>query len=140
MLDERKLKFIDLLIEGKTNKTDISILVGVSRKCLYDWLEDSEVQAELDRRLQAIKTQGEKKIMSQLEPVVDELFRIALTAPNARERKDACIYLCNRVLGTPASTTHVVSEDVKDENIDILAAFEEAIERERAEDRDYTAE
>lgn len=110
MLDERKLKFIDLLIEGRTSKTDMAKLIGVHRTSLYDWLEEDAVQAELHRRLQLIKNQGEKKIASQLEPVIDELFRIALTATDTRSRNNACQYLVNRVLGTPTSNVSVDSE------------------------------
>lgn len=97
MLSEKKQELVGLIVEGATSKTDIAKLLGVSRQSVYDYLSDPLVQAEIDMRLTEIRTQSEKKIISKIDPVIDELYRIALTG-GTRERKDACIYLINRVL------------------------------------------
>ncbi|MDF1496328.1 helix-turn-helix domain-containing protein [Caproiciproducens sp. CPB-2] len=124
MLSDKKQKLVDLLIEGKSTKTDIAKLLDVSRTCIYDYLDDPEVQAELNTRLTAIRDQSQKKFVAQLDPVIDELYKIALTATDTRSRKDACIYLINRVLGTPTNNSNITDERNQDEDIDILAAFE----------------
>lgn len=123
MLDERHMKLVDYMLQGITSKTELAKLIGVSRQAIYDWLSNDEVMAQLDEGLIRVQTQVAKKISSQLEPVVDELYKIALTGANARERKDACIYLINRVLGTPKGTLNLETD--KDETeVDILAAME----------------
>lgn len=133
MIDERKSKFIDLLIEGNTNKTDIAKLIGVSRQCLYDWLDDPQVKAELDTRLQAIRNDCTKKFNAKLEPVIDELYKIALTGTDVRTRSLACQYLINRVLGSPTANTNITDERKTEDNIDVLSAFEEVNKEENNE-------
>ena len=126
---------IDLVMEGKLTKVEIAKQIQCSRQALYDWLEDDEVKAEMDKRLQGIRTETQKRFTHQLKPVVDELYNIALHATGARERKDACIYLINRVLGTPKDTLNI--SDEKSENIeDILAAFNKIVSEEDEEDNE----
>ena len=50
MLNEKKLKMIDLLMEGNIEKTEIEKEIGVHRQTIYDWLKEEEVLAEYDRR------------------------------------------------------------------------------------------
>lgn len=122
MLDEKRLALVQLMLQGVTNKTVLKDKIGCSRQSIYDWLNEEEVQAALDKGLTQLQTQVAKKITSQLEPVVDELYDIALHATGTRERKDACIYLINRVLGTPKDTLNV--DDNRDENlVDVMATF-----------------
>lgn len=51
MLDERKLKAIELLVEGKLNRTEIAKEVGVTRPTLYNWEKEEEYSQEYDRLL-----------------------------------------------------------------------------------------
>lgn len=125
MLDTKRIKLVDLMLEGVTSKTILAQLIGVSRQSIYDWLSEPEVVAALDNGLTRVQTQVAKKISSQLEPVVDELYKIALEATGTRERKDACIYLINRVLGTPKDTLSVNEVDGKSD-IDILSVLNDA--------------
>ena len=140
MLDERKSKLIDLLIEGKTTKVDIAAIIGVSRQAIYDWLADPEVAAELDKRLQAVRDQTVKGITAKLEPVVEELYKIALSAKDTRSRKDACIYLINRVLGSPTSNLNAYNSNNYAEDITNTVAefkaFMSDIEDNNAQDED----
>lgn len=126
IIDERKKKLIDLLVDGRTSKTDIAKMIGVSRQTIYEWLDnDHEILAEVDRQLTVLRNQVDKQIKANLAPVVDELLKIALTCSDSRTRNNACQYLINRVLGTPTSNVNI-SEEPMENTTDILAAFEEA--------------
>lgn len=131
MLSDKKQKTIDLIIEGKTSKTDIGTLVGVSRQMIYEYLKDPEVQAELNARLSEIRNQSVKTFTAKLEPVIDELYRIALTGSDIRSRNNACQYIINRVLGTPRATLEMDDKREDDSDIDVLAAFDAVVNAEK---------
>lgn len=113
MLDERKLKVIETLLKGE-NVSDTAKLCSVSRQTLYKWLDDDEFKAEMDRQIQEIKMQGQKRINSKLVTYVQEIENIALTSKSEKNKMDALIYLINRVLGTPTNKTAEISD--KEEN------------------------
>lgn len=126
MLSDKERKVVELTVEGKTSKSDIAKLLGVSRTMVYNYLDKQEVQAEIARCLNDIRTQSEQKIVAQIEPVIEELYRIALTG-GTRERKDACIYLINRVLGTPKALLDIDDKREDNTDVDILAAFDSVV-------------
>lgn len=104
-----KLKAIEAIINGE-NMTDVAKLAGVSRSALYNWLEDGEFKAELNRQTQQLKTQGEQHLNSKLHTYISELEKIALTGCSEKNRTDALQYLINRTLGTPTTKVADVSE------------------------------
>ncbi|KHF40714.1 phBC6A51 family helix-turn-helix protein [Halalkalibacter okhensis] len=128
ILDERKNKVINELVEGVKTKTDIAKGAGVSRQAIYDWLSNTEFKAELDRRLQQRKVLVEKVIDSKLESAVDELIELAHTTTNSRVKAQVLQYIIDRGLGKPTST-HKIETDMNAANEvdkDILdAEFEE---------------
>ncbi|APT49188.1 hypothetical protein BSA171_13445 [Bacillus safensis] len=55
MLDERKIKSISLIAEGRKTMQGIADKIGVSRNALYLWRKDKEYSQELDNEIQNIK-------------------------------------------------------------------------------------
>lgn len=123
-LSDRQTKFVEMMVEGQTTKTDIAKILDVSRQTLYDWLDNPEVVAEIDKRLTAIRTQADKQIKSHLTPVVSELLKLALTCTDSRTKNNACQYLINRVLGSPTSNVNVASEvDISENTNNVIEEF-----------------
>ena len=116
-LDERKMKAIENIILGE-NYTNVAKLSGVSRQALYNWLDDDDFKAELDRRIQEIRKQGEQRITSKIDSYIDALEKIALCGKSEKNRSDALQYLINRDLGTPTSKIADVTDDEDKDNID----------------------
>ncbi|SKA99393.1 Helix-turn-helix of insertion element transposase [Caloramator quimbayensis] len=120
MLDERKEKAITLILSGEAI-TDVAKLVGVYRSTIYNWLEDEEFKAELDRRRQEIVKQGNALILAELKTYVMELRKMAVKGKSERNRLDALQYLIDRVLGkTTTKVEQIVTEDKDKVNDDIL--------------------
>src|SRR5690625_1315496 len=82
MLDDRKILAIQHLAEGVETRSKISKLVGISRTTLYDWLDDEEFRAELNRRIHQRKNLVETVIDSKLDEMVNQLARLATTSDN----------------------------------------------------------
>ncbi|QSQ09780.1 hypothetical protein H0A61_02161 [Koleobacter methoxysyntrophicus] len=115
MLDDRKLKCIELLALGTETKTDIAKIVGVSRQAIYDWLDDAEFKAELDRRLQQRKVWGEKKLESMITKAVDRIWEEIETTDNSRVRAELLKYIVDRALGrVPMKADVTVSPGTQD--------------------------
>lgn len=128
MLDDKKLKMIELVLEGKYTIVDIAKMIPCSRQSIYDWLALEEVKAEMDIRLQRVRKHSVDRFTSQLEPVIDELYKMAMTA-EPRVKVQACKYICDRVLGTPSNNVSI--EDNRDSitsEDDIQAAFKAALD------------
>lgn len=109
MLDERKRQAILLLAENSQKKADIAELVGVSRKTIYNWLDDEEFVAELHLVTQRIQSFGENSIKLNLEKYIQNIHELARTADSEKVRLEANQYLVDRVLG---KTTAKLSIDV----------------------------
>ncbi|MCK0470879.1 phBC6A51 family helix-turn-helix protein [Halalkalibacter sp. APA_J-10(15)] len=128
IIDERKNKVINDLVEGVKTKTAIAKDAGISRQAIYDWLNDEDFRTELDRRLQQRKVFVEKVIDSKLEDAVSELLKLASTTENARVKAQVLEYIIDRGLGKPTSTHKIdtTSNNNKQVDKDILdAEFEE---------------
>lgn len=120
MLDERKEKAITLILSGEAI-TDVAKLVGVYRSTIYNWLEEEEFKAELDRRRREIVKQGNALILAELKTYVMELRKMAIKGKSERNRLDALQYLIDRVLGKTTTKVEQVTPDDKDKvNDDIL--------------------
>lgn len=142
-LDERQQKAIELLADGTMKISDIAKVCGVSRQTIHSWrTENHEFKAGLDRRMTAMKTEANEKINSSLTAVVNELIRLALSDDTpVREKKDCLQYLCNRALGTPASSVNMEIDDKTDSgNTDALAEFRAFVAEQTARDEKETVE
>ena len=87
-LDTRQLKAIELLASGETVRVTADS-VGVNRKTVYDWLKKENFKAELDRQVKELKSNVEKKLLSNVNPFLDELTKIALYSESDKTRLDA---------------------------------------------------
>ena len=132
-LDNRQLKAIELLASGETIRV-VADSVGVNRKTIYDWLKKENFKAELDRQVKELKSNIEKKLLSNVNPFLDELTKIALYSDSDKTRLDAITYCINRLVGTPTKVQQdITGEDTKENNnIDIDSVLEE-IELEKAQ-------
>lgn len=132
-LDTRQLKAIELLASGETVRV-VADSVGVNRKTVYDWLKKENFKAELDRQVKELKSNIEKKLLSNVNPFLDELTKIALYSDSDKTRLDAITYCINRLVGTPTKVQQdITGEDTKENNkIDIDSVLEE-IELEKAQ-------
>ena len=131
-LDTRQLKAIELLASGETVRV-VADSVGVNRKTVYDWLKKENFKAELDRQVKELKSNVEKKLLSNVNPFLDELTKIALYSESDKTRLDAITYCINRLVGTPTKVQQdITGEETKENNkIDIDSVLEE-IELEKA--------
>ena len=131
-LDNRQLKAIELLASGETIRV-VADSVGVNRKTIYDWLKKENFKAELDRQVKELKSNIEKKLLSNVNPFLDELTKIALYSDSDKTRLDAITYCINRLVGTPTRVQQDITEEENKDNtnIDIDSVLEE-IELEKA--------
>ena len=125
-LDTRQLKAIELLASGETVRV-VADSVGVNRKTVYDWLKNENFKAELDRQVKELKSNVEKKLLSNVNPFLDELTKIALYSESDKTRLEAITYCINRLVGTPTKVQQdITGEDTKENNnIDIDSVLEE---------------
>lgn len=108
-LDERQLKAIELLAIGETISNTANI-VGVNRKTISEWKKQDKFKVELDRQVSELKSNVEKKILSNVNPMMDKLIKIALKSSSDKTSLDAIIYALNRVLGTPTNKSQEVND------------------------------
>lgn len=120
MLDENKVKAIELILENKLTKIEIAKVCKKSRAWLYDSvINNEECMAEVDRRLQQIQTFGIMVIKSSLQQSIDNIIELSKTGESEKIRLDASTYLIDRVYGktttklevTADATEPVVSKD-----------------------------
>lgn len=114
-LDDRQLKAIELLAGGEVIKV-VADKVGVHRKTIYDWLKKDIFKAELDRQVKELKSNVEKKLLTNVNPFIDELTKIALYSESDKTRLDAITYCINRLIGTPTKVQQDITEDTNKED------------------------
>jgi hypothetical protein len=121
VLDEIKEQAITYLLKGE-GVTDVAKLVGKSRQAIYDWLDNEEFKAELDRRRQEIVTKGNAILLAELNSSVERIKKIAAKSKSEKVKLDANTYLIDRVLGktTTKVETNVNENDTNKVNDDIL--------------------
>lgn len=118
-LDDRQLKAIELLATGETVSSTAD-LVGVNRKTIAEWKKQDKFKAELDRQTTELKFNVEKKILSQINPLLDKLMKIALQSDSDKTSLDAIIYSINRLIGTPTNKSQDITDDSnKDSSVNI---------------------
>lgn len=117
MLDDRKLLAIQHLAEGEKTKTDIAKITGVSRQAIYNWLDDEEFKAELDRRLQQRKNLVEKIIDSKLEDAVESLVDLSKKSDNDMVKMRALTYIIDRGLGKATNKVELTTDIANNANV-----------------------
>ncbi|MDY3001077.1 MAG: phBC6A51 family helix-turn-helix protein [Romboutsia timonensis] len=114
-LDDRQLKAIELLAGGEVIKV-VADKVGVHRKTIYDWLKKDIFKAELDRQVKELKSNIEKKLLTNVNPFINELTKIALYSESDKTRLEAITYCINRLIGTPTKVQQDITEDANKED------------------------
>lgn len=119
-LNDKQIKAIELLVQGESI-SDVAKIIGVSRTTVSTWKNKDELfKAELDKSIQALKSDVETQIMNNINPLTDRLIKIALKSNSDKTSLDAIIYTLNRVLGTPTNKIQdVSSENDKTDIVDI---------------------
>ncbi|MBU6135211.1 helix-turn-helix domain containing protein [Clostridium tertium] len=124
VLGEKHYKCINLLIEG--NKiTEISKMLPASRQAIYNWLDDKEFKAELDKQRQEIKKRGQDKILAKFDTYIDKIHDIALTSTSDNVKLKALEFLVEHIVGKATSKQEIITFDNKDNptvNIDDILA------------------
>lgn len=126
VLNEKQMQAIELIAKGET-LTDVARIIGASRTSVSTWKNKNEVfKAELDKYVQGMKDGVDKRIMNNINPLIDRAIRIALKGKSDKTSLDAIIYLLNRVLGTPTNKTQDITDTDKEDNtVDINSLLEE---------------
>lgn len=121
MLDERKIKLIELILAGE-NKTNIAKIIGISRQAVYDWLNDPEVIREMERTREEMLQAGKEKLTSRLDTYLDVLHKLATTSTDKRTQASCAMYLTDRILGKVSTIIEAPPEKKESLSHDILAA------------------
>lgn len=125
MLDKKQIESIEMLVSGDYTKLEITEQLGIHRTTIYKWLDNPEYVAELDRRLQDVKTHAKKDFVGRLPKAIEEYWKICTSCTDVRTKEKALANWIERSLGRIENTLNV-NTDNKDDNIDVLAALEEA--------------
>ena len=125
-LGEKQYRAMELIIQGETI-SDIAKMLKVSRGTIYNWLDDENFKADLNKQRQEIKNASKERINACIGIYISELHKIATTSQSEKARIEASTYLLNRVLGTPTRVQQdITEEDTKENNnIDIDSVLEE---------------
>lgn len=108
-LSDKQIQAIELIVQGE-NISDVAKLIGVSRTTVSTWKNKDELfKVELDKSLQALKSDVETQILNNINPLMNRLIKIALKSSSDKTSLDAIIYTLNRLLGTPTNKTQDIS-------------------------------
>ena len=126
VLNEKQMQAIELIAKGET-LTDVARIIGASRTSVSTWKNKNELfKAQLNKYIQGMKDGVDKRIMNNINPLIDRAIRIALKGKSDKTSLDAIIYLLNRVLGTPTNKTQDITDTDKEDNtVDINSLLEE---------------
>jgi len=123
MLNKQQIESIEMLCTGDYTKAEIANSLGVHRTTIYNWLDNSEFVATLDKRLSDIKTTAKKEFTSRLPVAIEEYWSICKNCSDVRTKEKALANWIDRSLGRIENTINISSDD-KEDNIDVLSAFE----------------
>ena len=130
MLDQQRLKALELLVAGETISSTAE-LVGVTRSTIYKWKEQDDFKSEMERQIAFLKSGIERKLLANVNPFLDELCKIALKSESDKTRLDAITYCINRLVGTPTKMVQEKMEyrvPVKDIDLDAVLTEIEGIQ------------
>ena len=116
-LNDKQIKAIELLVQGESI-SDVAKIIGVSRTTVSTWKNKDELfKVELDKSIQALKSDVETQILNNINPLTDKLIKIALKSSSDKTSLDAIIYTLNRVLGTPTNKVQDVGNEGDNKDI-----------------------
>ncbi|WP_342502647.1 phBC6A51 family helix-turn-helix protein [Bacillus sp. FSL K6-3200] len=122
MLDERKIKSISLLAEGRKTVQAIADEIGVSRNALYLWRKDKEYSQELDNEIQNFKLLAQQERSARAKNWFKKLENIGMDdSQKTKDQLDALKTLLAYSEGTPTSKVEITetkSNEVDKETIE----------------------
>ncbi|MGE1143922.1 phBC6A51 family helix-turn-helix protein [Bacillus sp. Je.9.29.b] len=122
MLDERKIKSISLLAEGRKTVQAIADEIGVSRNALYLWRKDKEYSLELDNEIQNFKLLAQQERSARAKNWFKKLENIGMDdSQKTKDQLDALKTLLAYSEGTPTSKVEITetkSNEVDKETIE----------------------
>ncbi|MEF3086433.1 phBC6A51 family helix-turn-helix protein [Bacillus sp. FSL W7-1582] len=122
MLDERKIKSISLLAEGRMTVQAIADEIGVSRNALYLWRKDKEYSLELDNEIQNFKLLAQQERSARAKNWFKKLENIGMDdSQKTKDQLDALKTLLAYSEGTPTSKVEITetkSNEVDKETIE----------------------
>lgn len=125
MLSDKQLEAINLLLEGKP-KTQIAKDLNIQRSTLYNWLNNEEFIATMDKRRDEFLKDTMNAMKSDVNVLLDQIKKIALTSENESMRLQACQALLDRIIGKPSTKSEISIEnnnkldDIELDDIDTL--------------------
>ena len=81
-ITKKHKKAIELLISGELTKEEIANCVKVSRKTLYNWIDDPDFAAEYDEQLAEINRRQKRRIYNMADKALDTQERILEKSKN----------------------------------------------------------
>lgn len=131
MLDLRKQQLIELKLKYPTmGSTELAEKIGVSRQSVWEWSKQTEVQAELDRRLREINQDANRHLKSRASDLMSEMLDLALDkSTEARVRNSALQYLIDRSLGKAAEQIDLNVDSNDGDVADVLREFRNFLEK-----------
>ncbi|WP_178930184.1 phBC6A51 family helix-turn-helix protein [Bacillus altitudinis] len=122
MLDERKIKSISLIAEGRMTMQGIADEIGVSRNALYLWRKDKEYSLELDNEIQNFKLLAQQERSARAKNWFKKLENIGMDdSQKTKDQLDALKTLLAYSEGTPTSKVEITetkSNEVDKETIE----------------------
>lgn len=122
MLDERKIKSISLIAEGRMTVQAIADEIGVSRNALYLWRKDKEYSLELDNEIQNFKLLAQQERSARAKNWFKKLENIGMDdSQKTKDQLDALKTLLAYSEGTPTSKVEITetkSNEVDKETIE----------------------
>lgn len=115
VITQQQSDMITMLIEGHSI-TDIAKKLNITRNTVYAWMKRDHINAELDKRKQELKSQGNQMILKDLSTYIGNIKDLANDKSDKRVSLAANQYLLNRIYGNPTCTT----EENKENNNDNL--------------------
>lgn len=120
-LNDKQMRAIELLANGE-NKQTTAKMVNVNPKTIYAWLKMDVFKDELERQVIELKKQIETKLAVQVEPLMDNLIKLALTSKDESIKLKATTYALDRLYGKATSKQDInvttVDKTAQLENID----------------------
>lgn len=122
MLDERKIKSISLIAEGRMTVQAIADEIGVSRNAIYLWRKDKEYSLELDNEIQNFKLLAQQERSARAKNWFKKLENIGMDdSQKTKDQLDALKTLLAYSEGTPTSKVEITetkSNEVDKETIE----------------------
>lgn len=97
-LSEKHYKCIELLIKGY-KYTEIAEMVPCNRQSIYNWLDDKDFKAELDKCRHEIKNATKNKVLGKTDTYLSKIEDLAFNSASDNVKLNALTFLWETVYG-----------------------------------------